>query len=177
MPVRQLIVRDADDTDQEEIEAVSLAAYTQYKEVMSSDGWKHYTEELLRTLNTQKPCSRLVAELNGKIVGCIQYYDRYVDVYGDKVPRVPWPELRLLAVEPSVRGFGIARAIMEACEQRAAESGADYIGLHTSDAMQAAQNWYIRRGYERFPDNDFSPVEGTWVKAFRLKLHRGGEVL
>ena len=69
----------------------------------------------------------------------------------------PWPEVRLVAVDPNLRGRGVARALVDECVRRARTSGATALGLHSSRSMRAAIRLYERMGFVRDPDHDFQP--------------------
>jgi GNAT superfamily N-acetyltransferase len=81
--------------------------------------------------------------------------------------------LRLLGVEPSLRGAGVGKALTRACIALALEHGRREIVLHTTRPMQVAWGMYERLGFVRSPELDFDqgrlPVFG-----FRLALAPGG---
>lgn len=75
----------------------------------------------------------LVAEKEGSLVGCVVYVapgrEREA-IYDSK-----WSIIRLLSVDPAVRGEGIGRQLSEACIEHARRDGAKFIALHTSPVM------------------------------------------
>ena len=97
----------------------------------------------------------LVAEVDGRVVGTITFY---TDANDEGMPsRFPGNTagIRATAVDPSARGQGIGRALVEACIQRAAAAGLSGIALHTADFMVAAVAVYERAGFRRAPEYDF----------------------
>ena len=97
----------------------------------------------------------LVAELDGRIVGSITFY---LDANDEGAPSTFPPDtagIRATAVDPTARGLGIGRALVEACLQRATDAGATSIALHTAEFMQAAIVLYERAGFRRSPAYDF----------------------
>jgi ribosomal protein S18 acetylase RimI-like enzyme len=144
MEEKKLIVRKAREEETSSIETVTLAAYEQYAAVKSEAHWKRYRKGILYPPNT--------------------------DVYGGLLKPFPWAEIRLLAVAPSHRRKGVANALLEACEKKSRELGCSYLGLHTDHSMEHAIKLYTKRGYVRFPDNDFYPVKDLHVMAFRKSV-------
>jgi ribosomal protein S18 acetylase RimI-like enzyme len=61
----------------------------------------------------------------------------------------------MLGVHPDARRRGIARALMDACERRAVETGKGFISLHTTQRMTAAQVMYEALGFVRGKDRVF----------------------
>lgn len=80
--------------------------------------------------------------------------------------------LRLLGVDPALRGAGVGTALTRACIALAREHGRRELVLHTTRPMQVAWRMYERLGFVRSPDLDFDqgrlPVFG-----FRLALPPG----
>lgn len=77
--------------------------------------------------------------------------------------------IRLLAVRPDARRMGVGRALTLACIDRARQTGASQVVLHTTKAMAVAWQMYEIMGFERSPDLDF--MQGNLpVYGFRLNI-------
>lgn len=63
-------VRGARPADRAAIEAVTLAAYQEYAAQMP-EHWEAYRQNIVGTLGSVEPRDQLVAEREGKIVGCV----------------------------------------------------------------------------------------------------------
>jgi ribosomal protein S18 acetylase RimI-like enzyme len=81
-------------------------------------------------------------------------------------------EFARLAVARRARRQGIARALVEGCDERAREFGAEAIALWSRPYQTAAHALYESLGYRRVPERDHEDRDGRrWV--FRLDLRDG----
>src|SRR5258708_3593194 len=119
-----VMLRDARKEEWSEISALTLAAYAQYRAVMLERHWKRYQDHLIQTVHEEGPQEHIVAEYEGTIVGSVLLYPPQGSAYADFNVDNDVPEVRLLAVVPTMRRQGIADALMEECEQRAIRTGA-----------------------------------------------------
>lgn len=168
-----LKIRDAEEEDLADVQAITVEAYQEYAAFMPPLVWEDYRADMLATVGGEgPPAERIVAELDGRLVGSVLLYPartRYTAPDGT-VFTAPLPELRLLAVAPALRRRGIGKALMEECVRRARASGAAALGLHTSDLMQVAMHMYERMGFLRAPETDFHPMPEITIKGYRLEL-------
>jgi GNAT superfamily N-acetyltransferase len=163
-------IRGANEGDRDAIEGVTLAAYQQYAAVMPAL-WERYRENILVTLAAAPSGTQIVAEKDGHVVGSVLLYPAgTVITSGVRSTTLPFPEVRLLAVAPSVRGQGMGALLMEECVRRARTSRAKGLTLHTTEVMQAAMRLYSRMGFRRAPELDFQPVPGVSIMGYRLDL-------
>jgi len=170
-PAPPLHIRDARPDEIGAIRRLTVGAYAEYAATMPAALWRAYRKAIVRTLDGQGPVQRIVAELDGEgPVGTVLLFAPSAAAYGQAADGASWPEVRLLAVRPQVRGRGVGATLMEACARRACLAGAGAVGLHTMDVMEAAVRLYDRLGYVRTPERDFSPLPGVVVKGYRLDL-------
>lgn len=111
----------------------------------------------------------IVAEHQGRIVGCATFYPR--EYPGEDRPCPPdWAGIRLLAVHPDARGLGIGRALMEECLRRCRQRSVATLVLHTTEVMTVARGMYERMGFTQMPELDFYPAPDWVVMAYRLDV-------
>jgi predicted N-acetyltransferase YhbS len=163
-------IRDAREDEREAIRDLTLRAYTEYAERMQPAAWQALRQVLVETLASDTPVECIVAERDGALVGSVMLYAPATSTYGEVLADTEWPELRLLAVEPSMRNQGIGEALVGECIARARQKGAAALGLHSSESMQAAIRMYGRLGFERVPEPDFRVEGSELVMGFRRLL-------
>jgi GNAT superfamily N-acetyltransferase len=78
--------------------------------------------------------------------------------------------LRMLGVDPSARGRGIGRALVEASIDLARAAGKTVMTLRTTDVMHAAHGLYRSMGFEPDPDRDVVFDDGFRLIAFRRPI-------
>jgi len=165
-----LHLRDARPADRADIADLTMRAYAQYARLMTPDAWAALEDALRRSLADDAGVTRIVADLDGRIVGSVALYDPGHAQYTGLDSAAAWPEVRLVAVDPAVRGRGVARALVLECVRRARAAGAAMLGLHTSQSMHTARRLYERLGFVRDPDHDFQPPGAELVEGYRLPL-------
>jgi len=169
----QPLVRTARPTDRGAIARLTLAAYREYATIMEPSAWNALDQAVRSSLVDDTGVTRIVAELDGTLVGSAALYAPDSAAYGDLVAFTSWPEVRLVAVDPKVRGRGVARALVEECIRRARASGATALGLHSSRSMRVAVQLYERMGFVRDPERDFQPPGAELVEGYLLRLVDG----
>lgn len=85
----------------------------------------------------------LIAEQNRTRAGFILM----LDTMPDEVTRMPQGFVAYMAVEPSLRGNGIASRLLAAAEDEARRRGLPYMGLMVTEDNAAARALYERAGY------------------------------
>ncbi|MFF2481924.1 GNAT family N-acetyltransferase [Paenibacillus sp. NPDC058071] len=164
-----LRIREAEREDRDSILKVMLEAYGEYALVMPEEGWKQYAKDIEASVDNDRPIARIVAELDGEIVGSVQMFDSSEAAYGAPELGIESPIIRLLATSPAARGKGVATALIRESVRRSLALGAETLHLHTSDMMASAIQLYERLGFERDYDKEIQKGDKL-VKCYRLKL-------
>jgi GNAT superfamily N-acetyltransferase len=166
-----MIIREAMEKELPYIREQRVNAYVEHAEKIPEGHWLALKQAVLSEGDTLPGVERIVAEIDGKIAGSVVLFPAKIDAYEGNVDVLDYPEIRMLAVSPEMRGKGVASALVAECIQRAKAKGYQAIGLHTGEFMETAMKLYETMGFERLPQYDFEPAnDGIIVKAYRLSL-------
>jgi len=166
-----MIIRDAVEEELSYIRSHRVESYEEHAKKIPAEHWKALKEAISSEADVLEGVERIVAELDGKIVGSVALFPAKTDAYDGYVDQLDYPEIRMLAVTPQARGNGVAAALIFECIRRTKARGLESIGLHTADFMESAIRLYERLGFERLPQFDFEPAnDGIIVKAFRMYI-------
>ncbi|MNW36438.1 putative acetyltransferase [compost metagenome] len=169
MTRRAVLIRDAERSDVEAIKKVLLDAYSQYEFLLEKERWDQYKADIVRSVTDTRVKARIVAELDGEIIGSVFLYPSSDAAYGLPELNINTPIMRLLAVAREVRGLGIATELIRASVRKSLRWGADTLHLHTNELMYAAIRLYEQLGFERANDKDIIKGDSV-VKSYRLHL-------
>lgn len=142
-----VIIRDALNSEFDEVASLNVEAYREYARVLTPDNWEKMQTNLANVSEIAKPGRLIVAEQDRSLVGAVVYHPP-----GASNPRLfqpEWASMRMLAVLPQYRSQGIGVQLNLECIDRAQQDKAETIGLHTSELMVAARKMYERLGFER----------------------------
>jgi ribosomal protein S18 acetylase RimI-like enzyme len=149
-----------------EIARVLLAAYSQYATRIGPQQWERMRAGVARAEHGV-PGSRVFASTSEGALSAVVFY--FPPGCSDPTIFEPdWASIRLLGVDPAVRGGGAARRLTQHCIAQARADGAATIGLHTSEAMTIARGLYERMGFR--VDREIDPRFGLRYWRFRLDL-------
>lgn len=166
-----MIIRDAMENELPYLREQRVQAYVEHSAKIPEGHWLALKHAILSEGDRLPGVERIVAEIDGEIAGSVVLFPAKIDAYEGNVDVLDYPEIRMLAVSPEMRGKGVASALVAECIQRAKAKGYQAIGLHTGDFMETAMKLYETMGFERQPQYDFEPTnDGIIVKAYRLTL-------
>ncbi|MFF2089219.1 GNAT family N-acetyltransferase [Paenibacillus sp. NPDC058174] len=161
-------IRDAAADDYESVIQVLLSAWAEY------DSLHPDTSELLKQslllYAEPGPQERIVAELDGQIVGTAEVFHSSAGAYDGYNEAIAAPILRRLAVLPGWQRKGIATRLIQESANRALLAGASSLYLHTSaESNPSAVKLYERLGFIRSSDHDIR--QGAYsIEGYRLDL-------
>lgn len=166
-----MIIRDAVNDELPFIREQRILSYEEHAQKIPPGHWLALKQAISSEADTQPDVDRIVAEIDGEIVGSVVLFPAKTDAYEGFLEELDHPEIRMLAVSPQARGRGVATALINECIQRSKAKGYSAIGLHTGQFMESAWKLYERLGFERLPQFDFEPADdGIIVKAYRLQF-------
>jgi DNA-binding MarR family transcriptional regulator/GNAT superfamily N-acetyltransferase len=125
-------------------------------------GWGTAFERTVATIVGELDFSKdagWIAEVGGERAGCV-FYVRQDDTTA---------KLRMLLVEPSARGMGIGRRLVEECLRHAKADGCRRITLWTRDCLVSARRIYQAAGFrqekeEQGVENGVAVTEQWWTR-------------
>ncbi|PEJ59187.1 GNAT family N-acetyltransferase [Bacillus sp. AFS002410] len=148
-----------------------IDAYNEYANVLPVDHWNALKNSISSKVDEQEGVDLIVATILGKIVGSVALFPAKTNAYEGYVEELDYPEIRMLAVDSTCRGQGVANALISECINRTKEKGFEAIGLHTGEFMKNAISLYEGIGFKRLPKFDFQPADdGINVRAYQLKF-------
>jgi GNAT superfamily N-acetyltransferase len=86
-----------------------------------------------------------IAERDGERLGCVFLVQARDDATG--APDAGVAQLRMLLVEPSARGLGLGKQLVDACHAFALAAGYTRMRLWTNSVLLAARGIYVKAGY------------------------------
>ena len=128
----------------------------------------HYAAELARAAHRAAAAEVWVYEASGEVAGTVTFCppgSEYREVAGEAEG-----EFRMLAVSPTARGKGVAKALVERCFARCRELGLTALVLCTLPAMTNAHGLYHSFGFERDESLDWSPTPDILLIGYRAPV-------
>lgn len=128
---------------------LTLLAYRQYKNILSPAHWQEMETNLSNKNLLPELMERgrfFVCEVGNQIIGMA------ILVPSGKATslfQANWAHIRLVGVRPGSEGKGIGRKLTEMCVNFAAESGENFVALHTSEFQDAARHIYESMGFKK----------------------------
>jgi GNAT superfamily N-acetyltransferase len=104
-----------------------------------------------------------------RILGTVTYAG-HGSPYAEHVDSDDAASFRMLVVDPAARGQGVGEALVEWCIARARASGVRTLRLSTQTGMTTAGRLYLRLGFVRTPERDWSPEPDVDLITYGLEL-------
>ncbi len=160
-----VLVRRARPTDLSEVGAVTVRAYVEDGFVAADDA---YLGQLSDAAGRLAQAELWVAELGGVLVGTVTFCPPgsiYRELATDREG-----EFRMLAVDPSSRGRGVARALVRRCLERCDELELTELVMCSLRQMTPAHALYVAMGFTRDPALDWEVHPGVTLIGFRTQV-------
>ena len=147
-------VREVRPDEYEEAGHVTAFAYREFV-LPGEASWEEYLDEIADVRGRAGRSFVLVAVEDERILGSatLELGERIDDE--DPPLAADEAHIRMLGVHPHARGRGVARALIDACFDRARQAGRSRMTLHTTTRMTIARGMYERMGFERRDDRVF----------------------
>lgn len=158
-------IRLAGPADLHEIGRLTVEVYVGGGYIDPADG---YVEELSDSAGRAARSELWVAVDDRGLLGAVAFCPTGSRLR--EVGREQEGEFRMLAVAREGRGRGVGRALVEACLSRSRDLGYRAVRISSMDKMTDAHRLYGRLGFQRAPEDDWSPVPGVLLIAFVVAL-------
>ena len=162
-------IREVRPEEHQEAGRITAGAYREFARP-GDQGWVRYLADIEDVAGRASRVPVLVAVEDGRILGTATL--ELDEPLGDDDVVLPEDaaSLRMLGVDPSARGRGVGRALVEACVEMARAGGKRYMLLRTTPRMVAAQSLYSSMGFVRDPDRDLPIDDRLTLMAYRLPI-------
>jgi len=142
---QRLEVRPAVADELPAVRRIVMAAYAEFEPWLTPANWAVMMSNIAKVIQSGAPGRLLVAELGDQLAGTVTYLPPGPKDYRRVPPE--WAVIRVLGVDPALRGRGVARALTAACLALAQADHAPAVGLHTAEMMVAARALYQHAGF------------------------------
>jgi GNAT superfamily N-acetyltransferase len=166
----EIIVREAEEDDLDRVIGVLRAANVEFETVLSPAFYRAYLANVLDVRSRLDESQLFVAQQSegDRLVGAITLYpDASKEGWG--LPS-DWTGIRTVAVEPSARGLGIGRRLVQHCIERSRALGANGVFLHTALFQAAAIVMYERVGFRRAREFDRDAGEFVGLHLYEPRI-------
>ena len=166
--VRKLFYREGLPSEKKLLQQLGILSYNQFSKILAPEDWV----TMHRFLHNNKMWEQLVnnskifvCEDGNKLIGMA-----YLVPSGNPTHIYPadWSYVRMIGVDPSYRGKGIAKRLTQMCVDYARESKEKIVGLHTSEKMDDARHIYESIGFTLYKEID--PIYGMRYFLYRLDI-------
>jgi GNAT superfamily N-acetyltransferase len=115
----------------------------------------------------------VAADEADRILGTVTYAP-YGSPYAETATSPDEAGFRMLVVDPATRGQGVGDALVRWCVDRARQDGVRVLRLSTQAGMATAGRLYLRLGFARTPDRDWSPEPDVDLLTYEKVITRPG---
>lgn len=165
--------RKAKEQDIDNLKALGLLAYSQYREVLGD-----VFADKMRKAHTNE----IYLDFLTKGTGFVCEYDRQIVGMAFLLPQgnphkffqADWAHIRYVGVQPEHERKGIGKALTRLCIELAKDSGEKTLALHSSIFQPAAVHIYERLGFTKIKELDGDYGQTTWLFILPLEMSLEG---
>lgn len=143
-------VRQAVAEDLPAVRRIVIAAYVEFEPWLTAANWALMMSNIAKVIEPGAAGVLRIARLGGQLAGTVTYLPPGPKEYRRVPPE--WAVIRVLGVDPALRGRGVARALTADCLALARADRAPAVGLHTAEMMVAARSLYQQAGFVHHHD-------------------------
>lgn len=160
MSYQKYTVRKADASEFEETGQLLVQVYSQLDGFPTVKEMPDYYKMLANVGQlTKNPETELLVAVSpsGEIGGAVVYIGdmKYYGSGGTATQEKNASGFRLLGVNPSTRGQGVGKLLIDECMRKAKEKKKNQVIIHTTKSMQTAWKIYENMGFKQSTDLDF----------------------
>ncbi|RXK86914.1 GNAT family N-acetyltransferase [Filimonas effusa] len=140
--------RSALTTDRQALKALAWLSYSEYTQYMTPED----AVKLKTNMHSDAVWDSILSVAQGFVCTC---EDKIVGM-SFLVPsgnawdifQAEWSYIRMVGVDPDLKGYGIASRLMQQCIAHARSTNETIVALHTSEKMNAARHIYEKQGFK-----------------------------
>jgi ribosomal protein S18 acetylase RimI-like enzyme len=154
--------------DKEQLKQLGLLSYGQYASILTKENWG----KLNTNLNDDEKLISLIDQstifvccIGEKIIGMAYFVPNgnAWDIF-----KAEWSYIRMVGVDPSYSGRGIAKKLTHMCIEKAKKTNEKIIALHTSEFMDAARHIYENLGFKKIQEIPERLGKKYWLYTLKL---------
>lgn len=161
-----IAIREARPDEWAAVGDVVVAAY-EAAGLRSADGYLDHIRDVEDRARTTRVL--VAVDASDHILGSVTYVPGPESPYAES-ERPGESGIRMLGVRPEAQGMGVGRALMAACIAQAHADGRDRLVLVTTGVFRQAARLYLRFGFRRARERDFTPEPGIHLRGYELDL-------
>lgn len=162
-------VRPVGPTEYADAGRVTAHAYREFA-IPGDQGWEEYLARIADVALRVERAVVLGAFDDGRVLGTLTLeLEQRIEGGHDRDPLNPdEAHIRMLGVDPTARGQGVGRGLMDAAVAAARRAGKRRMTLGTTERMVAAHGLYESMGFIRGPDEVFD--DGFRLRTYEFPL-------
>jgi ribosomal protein S18 acetylase RimI-like enzyme len=162
------IWREGSIEDKEQLMKLARISYGEYSTILTPENWTKLNDFFYNDDKWAELISKSKSYVcidKDKIIGMA-----FLIPSGNPwdIFKAEWSYIRMVGVNSTYQGRGIAKALTKMCIDYARETKEKTIALHTSEFMDAARHIYERLGFKKFQEIEPRLGKKYWLYLFDL---------